>query len=880
MPVKYRNKGKPSRQTKFKPIFKTLGAIFLALFLLGGGVWFWPKQLLFPVKDFETVTFMDGSTVRRDQLGFWSVKSSNVINAYHALGFVFAMDRLFQFDLARRGSAGRLSEVFGEKTVALDTFNRSFGYEALAEKDSGPDGWLSQPENEPLRLELESFIRGVNEYVAMIESQFWYWPPEYRILRVKPTSFSVKDAFLAMSSMQLYFNSARKSDLSNSHILSKVPNMADLFFGVSNTINISAESYLSSPLPKELEQFSDSSRSLNQESLNSKFLATIGWRSMTLGVNPQDYFPVAEATTQSPGSNAWMCSGSRMKEGFSTLANDPHLALGLPSFLNFAHIETPNFEVMGAFIPLSPYPVIGMSNNGAWGMTFSEIDQADFYEGHINGDKLETATKVMFGEIWVPLEKRRELIKVSGSDDIAVVYAKTEHAVVLNDDTFKQIARDGKILLSSDVSLFRGNRHLQSVRSLALSTSKEDFRSTIKHNRAPPQNVFWVGATGEIAWGVAGWVAQRNWNFKQVLSTYFPNFTDAALDQFSKNHPGISNIPGSLVMPYAPEFIWSKTSTAANFAYSDQFKGNCMGNANEQLTSDIEGAPSIASTNWALPLRSKRISELLKSTSKFDEKMFMRFQTDVKDNFADEILPKIFDLSPTNLDANGREVLDRLKSWDRMSSVDSKGQLAFELLMFNWRAKVMQSVKELSEENLEMHGKHNSKVILGWVSMLLESKKTGDSKSSHVSLIESSLEKSFNELKEYYSSNGFNWQHSNWGEFHTFGPEHTLASIPVIGHWFKYPSLPISGSTHSLAVQSYNKTYATKDFRSKSGAGLRFIAMPEKGIAWAMFPTGASGVPGAKGFFRNQNDYISGSYYELKLKSAGIKAGQSVLPSK
>jgi acyl-homoserine lactone acylase PvdQ len=160
--------------------------------------------------------------------------------------------------------------------------------------------------------------------------------------------------------------------------------------------------------------------------------------------------------------------------------------------------------------------------------------------------------------------------------------------------------------------------------------------------------------------------------------------------------------------------------------------------------------------------------------------------------------------------------------------------------------------------------------------MLSMSKESGGSKLSYVSLIESSLEKSFNGLKEYYASNGFSWERSNWGELHTFGPEHTFASIPVIGRWFKYPSMPISGSTHSLAVQSYNKTYATNDFRSKSGAGLRFIAMPERGIAWAMFPTGASGVPGANEFYRNQREYIAGNYNKLTLNSAKLKAGQSV----
>lgn len=856
-----------------------LGLIFLSTALTAGGVWFWPKQLIFPIRNSETVAFLDGSTASRDLLGFWSVKSSNVTNAYHALGYVFASDRLFQLDLARRASAGKLSELFGEKTLELDRFNRNFGYEALAETDSGPAGWLFLQENQELKLELESFIQGVNEYVSMIQNKFWYWPPEYRILRSKPTPFSIKDAFLAMSSMQLYFNSARKSDLSNSHILSKAPKLAALFFGDLNPIQMSAEAYLKAPIPSEVKPLTEGRKPSDHEFLSPNFIEKIWAYSRAIGVTVDDHYPTTSIASQAAGSNAWMCEGSRMQDGYSALANDPHLALGIPSFLNFARIETPNFEIMGAFIPLSPYPVIGMSKNGAWGMTFSELDQADFYQGTMNAESLEDATEVKFGDVWVPLEKRQETIKVSGHAAISAVYAKTDKAVVLNNTFLNPAVGNRQILLSADVSLSPGNRHLQSVRNLALSATKEDFRNSIKYNRAPPQNVFWVGSTGELAWGVAGWMAERDWKFEQVLRTYFPNYSNKEIDSFVSGHSRISHIPGSLVMPYSPGFMWTGVHAAADIVYSDQFSSGCMGNANEQITNDIDAKPSLASTNWAIPVRSKRIKELLSSQDKFDEQSFMKFQTDIRDNFADELVPILLNLRLSSLNSNGKAALNRLKEWDRLAAINSKGQLEFELLMFNWRKDVLQKVAELSEDIVEMHGKQNSKILLSWANMILSDQRQVSTDQTTIRLLTSALEKSLNDLPIQYSQGGFNWESSTWGDFHTFGPEHTLASIPVLGRWFKYPSFPIPGSTYSLAVQSYQKTFATTDFRSKSGAGLRFIAMPEKGIAWAMFPSGASGVPGASEFYKNQENYISGKYYKLNLNSASSLTGKHLSQS-
>jgi penicillin G amidase len=44
------------------------------------------------------------------------------------------MDRLWQLEFFRRLASGRLSEVFGSETLALDKFSRTVGINRMADK--------------------------------------------------------------------------------------------------------------------------------------------------------------------------------------------------------------------------------------------------------------------------------------------------------------------------------------------------------------------------------------------------------------------------------------------------------------------------------------------------------------------------------------------------------------------------------------------------------------------------------------------------------------------------------------------------------------------------------------------------------------------------
>ena len=87
------------------------------------------------------------------------IRASTPNDAYRALGYIHARDRLFQMDFMRRLGAGRLSEVVGRPTLRLDRTMRTLGLYRLAVetfKRLPPEA----------RAALEAYAEGVNAFLA------------------------------------------------------------------------------------------------------------------------------------------------------------------------------------------------------------------------------------------------------------------------------------------------------------------------------------------------------------------------------------------------------------------------------------------------------------------------------------------------------------------------------------------------------------------------------------------------------------------------------------------------------------------------------------------------------------------------------------------
>ena len=69
----------------------------------------------------------------KDQWGIPHINASNEHDAIFAYGYTVAKDRLFQMDLQRRLSQGRLAELLGDDLVDIDIMFRTYLFKNWSE---------------------------------------------------------------------------------------------------------------------------------------------------------------------------------------------------------------------------------------------------------------------------------------------------------------------------------------------------------------------------------------------------------------------------------------------------------------------------------------------------------------------------------------------------------------------------------------------------------------------------------------------------------------------------------------------------------------------------------------------------------------------------
>jgi penicillin amidase len=131
--------------------------------------------------------------VVRDRWGVPHVYARTEHDLFFAQGFVHAQDRLWQMEVNRRTASGRLSEWFGERTLAADRFLRTLGLRHAAALE-----WrlLSADSQAALR----AYAAGVNAFLRQSRGRL---PLEFALLRTAPEPWSPVDS-LAFGKLVAY----------------------------------------------------------------------------------------------------------------------------------------------------------------------------------------------------------------------------------------------------------------------------------------------------------------------------------------------------------------------------------------------------------------------------------------------------------------------------------------------------------------------------------------------------------------------------------------------------------------------------------------------------------------------------------------------------
>ncbi len=454
-----------------KLLKKLLKIIIVLVILLAIGLYFFSKTLHPTYNgELELSNLSEKVTVFYDDIGVPHINAQNQKDAYIALGYVHAQDRLWQMELIRRISAGRLSELFGKKLVRTDKFFSGLGIEEASEKTI-----KNLDKNSEAYILTQAYLNGINQFIENGKT-----PLEFYMVGVKKEKYTIKDVYNVFGYMAFSFAAAHKTDPLLTEIKEKLGDayFDELIAGTSKNITF-IKNENNAPI---LARFSDEINNLYKNLPIPSFI----------------------------GSNSWVVGAGKTKNGKVIFVNDPHIAYSQPSTWYQAHIKTPKYEMYGFYLALTPFPLLGHNRNYAYGLTMFENDDVDFYYEENNPENtMEYKTPNGFTSYNL-VDKR---IKIKGEKDTVYQLKFSRHGPIMN-NVIDHI-NNKKPIAMQWIYTKVDNKILEVGYEMSHAKSLVDFKAGASKLHAPGLNIMYGDAKNNIAWFASG----KLYKYREGLQT-------------------------------------------------------------------------------------------------------------------------------------------------------------------------------------------------------------------------------------------------------------------------------------------------------------------------------------------------------------------------
>lgn len=408
-----------------------------------------------------------------DRWGIPHINAESQEDAFFGQGYAAASMRLWQMDLARRRSLGRLAVAFGAEFVPFDIAARTVAFRGDVEAE-----WRHQdPRVRPLA---RAWTRGVNARIAAVAADPALLPPEFAALGMRPETWDENDLI-------------RMRD-------SSAPNLrAEMRRAVLAAQGALALDGLAAPLDPPIALHVP--EGLDCAKLHPSQLALLNRLTAPL--------PFARAQRQGDagwadpdarqGSNAWVIAPWRSGTGRAILANDPHLAVSVPGPRFITHLRAPGLDAIGAGPATRPGFQFGHNDRIAFGRTDFQIDQEDLYVLELNDD----GSAYRGPEGWLPIARVEERIEVRGGAAAVAQVATTALGPVVFEDRAARHALVARSALREP-----GPSVALEYVAVVLARNWDEYRAAIR-TAAWGSNYMYADVDGNIGWQTGGRVPRR-----------------------------------------------------------------------------------------------------------------------------------------------------------------------------------------------------------------------------------------------------------------------------------------------------------------------------------------------------------------------------------
>lgn len=743
-------------------------ALSLLLGLLAISAFLYLRQSLPQVTGEARVTGLSAPLdIVRDNYGIPHIFASTPDDAAFGMGFVHAQDRLWQMEINRRIGSGRLAEILGPAALDTDRFLRTIGVRRSAEAN------LAKLDAQTRGL-LVAYAAGVNAFLATKP----VLPVEFTLTGARPEPWSPIDSIVWVKMMAWDLGGNWRSELLRMRLALTLP-MARI------------HEFLP-PYPGDAPLLIANLKEI-YEGLEKEAIRLAGDdMKRVLAVAPAEL-------PEGAGSNNWVVAGSRSASGKPLLANDPHLSLTAPAVWYFAHVHTPDSNIIGATLPGVPVVTLGRNDRMAWAYTNTGPDVQDLYL-----ERLDASGGYMTPTGPAPFKVLTEIIRVKGGEDVKLEVRVSRHGPIISDvaKSALDVTPRGYAIAFAWTALAEDDLTVQSSAELVRARNWPEFLAAARKFGAPQQNMLYADVDGNIGYVAAGRIPVR---------------------KADNDLKGLAPAPG-----WDSKYDWAGYIPFEDLPQSFNPASGRLWTANDKIIPP--GYKPFITSEWQPPYRSDRIGALLEATPKHDLASFARMHADVTSLAARQAMPYLLATIPKS--ENARAALAMLKAWNG----EMRKDLAEPLIVAGWWRELTKRIyaDELGDA-FQSNWSHRAPFM---ISVLAD--RTGQSRwcddvrtptvETCADALAVSLEAALADLQKRYGTDMTSWR---WGEAHQARHEHRpLGRQPFLARIFDIAT-PSAGDSYTVNVGQHYLNDEATPFANRHAPSLRAVydlSDPEKSV--------------------------------------------------
>ncbi|WP_432450155.1 penicillin acylase family protein [Aliiroseovarius marinus] len=714
---------------------------------------------------------------------------------FFGLGYVHAQDRLWQMMMMRRTAQGRLSEVFGTRTLKVDELMRRLDIYGLAR------GAVKYQDAETMRV-LEAYSSGVNAYLARINAEaLGRGAPEFFLFSNDISPWQPADSIAIMKLMGVQLAGHLEDEVLRARTALALPEarLKDILPDIPGT-GVAALPEYAALFDTTEEQFAQNTQT--QDTQTRPFLWPVPPRGLA------------------GASNAWAAAPKRAATGGSLMANDPHLGFTAPAIWYLARLELQTGGVIGGTIPGLPVMLLGRSDGFAWGLTSSYLDDQDLHVEKLNPDD---PTSVATPDGFAPMITRGSIVQVKDAAPVTFTLQWTENGPVLPETMFNldRVTPPGHVMSINWTLLTEEDRSISAgLKMMRAKTVMEGIAAGADYV-APSQTLTMVDREN-VAMKVIGTMPKRHMRHQTRGRIPSPGWREE------------NRWLGRLSYAANPEFVMPS--------------GGIVGNTNNKIVN--RPFPDHMSFDWGDSQRVQRWSRLMQAREVHTRESFIEAQLDPVSVTARTLLPLVGadlwftgEAAPEGTRERERQrALELLANWNGEMNEHMPEPLIYSAWLRALQTRLIRDeLGPLSEEFTHLEPIFIERVFRNvdgagvWCDVIQSAPKESCTDMARAALDDALL---------WMSENARGTQESlRWGDYHEANHKHPVLGDAPFLKWFVNIRQSTSGGDNTL-LRGRTAGTGVNPFRNVHGAGYRGVYdLSDPDSSLFVISTGQSGHP-------------------------------------